>query len=74
MDRAEEIFIVASELQIITLRVKFLTAFIQAQSLVVGETTPILLQMYGNNLLTRGLPTPFEIATQVKSGTNVAKD
>jgi hypothetical protein len=72
MDRAQEIFIVASELQIITLRVKFLSAFILAQSLVVLETTPVRLEMYGNNLLTRGLPTPFEIATQVKTGTNVA--
>ncbi len=74
MDRAQDIFIVASELQVITLQVRFLADFIRGQSIVVLETTPVLLQMYGNNLLTRGLPTPFEVATQVKTGTNVDKD
>ena len=70
MDDPQEIFIIASELQVITFQVKFLSNFIKAQGTVPVETTPVMMQMYGNNLLTRGLPTPFEIATQSKSGIN----
>jgi len=72
MDKAQDTFVIANELQIITLKVTFAASFLDAQKLVGNfETTPVLLQMYGNNLLTRGLPTPFEIATQVKSGINI---
>ena len=70
MDRPQEVFIVAGELQIISMEVVFSASFIRSQSILPVETTPVLLQLYGNNLLTRGLPTPFEIATQIKSGTN----
>jgi len=73
MDLAQETFLIASELQIITLKCVFSSDYLN----VLGdypfgiEDSPVLLQLYGNNLLTRGLPTPFEIATQIKSGINV---
>lgn len=71
MDRPQEVFVLAGETQTLTIQVNFLASFIRGQSIFENfETTPVLLQMYGNALLTRGLPTPFEIATQIKSGTD----
>jgi len=68
MDAAQEIFIVASELQKITLSVTFNENYRQILKALTIETTPIFLIMYGNNLLTRGLPTAFEVGTQDTSG------
>lgn len=59
-------FVLASEGQIIELILKYNTTMIQR----MGDNTAVLMRLYGNNLLTRGLPTPFEIATQIKSGTD----
>ncbi len=36
-----------------------------------GSPTAILMEMYGNNLLTRGLPKAFEISSQNKTGSNL---
>ncbi len=61
-------FVLASEGQIIELVLKYSNKMV----LNMQDFTAVLMRMYGNNLLTRGLPTPFEIATQIKSGTDAA--
>jgi hypothetical protein len=61
-------FVLAGEGQTLELVLKYSSAMITK----MGDDTAVLMRMYGNNLLTRGLPTPFEIATQIKSGTDAA--
>lgn len=50
-----------------------LTVSAKVLSLVASgsDTASYRMEIFGNNLLTRGLPTPFEIATQNTSGSNL---
>jgi len=71
MDTPQECFIIAGELQKITLQVTFSQLYVDSVSIASGVGTkviPVLLSLYGNNLLTRGLPKAFEVSSQDQSG------
>jgi len=65
-------FVVAGEGQTFKLILSVSTTLINRIAVGNGAGNPCFykITLYGNNLLTRGMPTPFEIASQNMSGSN----